>query len=158
MTLEELAAISPPHPASPAPDWLIGCFRRRSITFFQGQCDTSTEVLWLQTRGICADIRLSPERPRALGRTSLDEFSDLELVRLAAAEGGTARTAWDGISMRWSNWRAFQIHDKWPEPGILQRIGDCVIEFAPSGAYVEDWRLQPSRPGPVVGLQLLEEL
>lgn len=157
MTLAELAALPAPHLAGPAPDWLIGCFRRRSITFFQGQCDTSTEVYWLQTRGICVDIRMSPERPRAHGRTSLDDFSESELALLARAEGGAARTEWDGASLRWLDWKSFQIHHKWPEPGCLRRIGDCVIEFPPSGAYVEDWRLQRSQPGPVVGLQLIEE-
>jgi hypothetical protein len=72
-------------------------------------------------------------------------------------EGGSASTEWNGVSMRWSDWTALQLRDKWPEPGLLRRVGDCVIEFAPSGAYVEDWRLQPSRPGPVVGLRLIEE-
>jgi len=159
MTLGELAALPTPRHISTAaaPDWLIGCFRRRSISFFGGQCDTSTEVYWLQTRGICADIRVSPRRPRAQGRASLDEFSAAELALLAQAEGGAARTAWDGASMRWSGWQAFQAHHKWPETGCLRRIGDCLIEFAPNDAYIEDWRLQPSRLGPVIGLQLMEE-
>lgn len=157
MTLAELAAFPASCPAAAAPDWLIGCFRRRSITFFQGQCDTTTEVYWLQARGICVDIRLSPARPRASGRASLEEFTETELVALACAEGGAARTEWDGASLRWFHWEAFQIHDKWPEPGCMRRIGDCVIEIPPSGAYVEDWRLQPSKPGPVVALELIEE-
>jgi hypothetical protein len=157
MTLGEVAASPVPYPAAAAPDWLIGCFRRRSITFFQGQCDTSTEVYWLQARGVCADLRISPQRPRACDRVSLDDFTEPELTLLARAEGGAARTEWDGASMRWSGWHSFQLHDKWPEPGFLRRVGDCVIEFPPNGAYVEDWRLQPSSPGPVVGLQLIEE-
>lgn len=159
MTLKDLGAYPAQHliAAGAAPDWLMGCFRRRSITFFSGQCDTSTEVYWLQARGLCVDIRVSPERPRARGRTSLDDFTESELALLAQAEGGAARTEWDGASMRWSGWQAFQLHDKWPETGCLRRIGDCLIEFAPNDAYVEDWRLQPSNPGPVVGLQLIEE-
>lgn len=159
MTLEELAALPSQHPmgAGPAPDWLIGCFRRRSITFFNGQCDTSSEVYWLQARGICVDIRVSPRRPRARGRASLDDFTASELSLLAQAEGGTAQTEWNGASMRWFGWQAFQLRDKWPETGCLRRIGDCLIEFAPNDAYVEDWRLQPSSPGPMVGLQLIEE-
>jgi len=32
-----------------------------------------------------------------------------------------------------------------------------LIEYAPSGAYVEDWRLQPSGDGPLIGMSLLEE-
>ena len=158
MKLQELLAFNAPHhSATAAPDWLIGCFRRRSITFFQGHCNTSTEVYWLQTRGLCVDIRLATLRPRADGRTSLDDFTDLELTSLAQAEGGGANTAWDGRFMRWFDWCAFQLHNKWPEPGCLRRVGDCLIEFAPSGAYVEDWRLRPSRPGPVIGLRLIEE-
>ena len=109
MTLGELASLPAQHPAAPAPDWLIGCFRRRSITFFSGQCDSNTEVYWLQTRGICVDLRISPRRPRANGKASLDDFTASELVLLAQAEGGAARTGWDGVSMRWFDWAAFQI-------------------------------------------------
>ena len=158
MTLQELLKLEAQSQTSTAaPDSLIGCFRRRSITFFQGQCDASTQVYWLQTRGLCVDLRLAARRPRADGRASLDDFTDFELALLAQGEGGAASTAWDGRLMRWFDWCAFQIHEKWPEPGCLRRVGDCVIEFAPSGAYVEDWRLQPSPPGPVIGLQLIEE-
>ncbi|HEY4316796.1 MAG TPA: hypothetical protein VGN04_04255, partial [Herbaspirillum sp.] len=52
---------------------------------------------------------------------------------------------------------ALQLHDRWPEPAPLRRVGNCMIEFAPSGIYVEDWRLQPSAPGPLIGLRLTEE-
>lgn len=33
-----------------------------------------------------------------------------------------------------------------------------MMEFCPSDAYVEDWRLQPSKPGPLVGLRLTREV
>ena len=158
MTLEELASLPAlPRSEGAAPEWLLGCFRRRSITFYNGLCDTSTEVYWLQTRSLCVDLRVSPARPRARGRMRLDDFSDPELELLAQAEGGAARTDWDGTAMRWSDWHAFQLHDKWPERGYLRRVGDCVIEFPPSGAYVEDWRAQQSRPGLLLGLNLMEE-
>lgn len=139
VTIEELSRLPWSRPRESAPDWLLGCFRRRSITFFNGASDTSTQVYWLQARGICADFRSQPGQ-------SVETF-----------EGGIGSTVWNGHIMRWFNWTTFQIHDKWAEPGVLKRVGDCVIEFAPSGAYVEDWRLQPSRPGPVVGLRLLRE-
>jgi hypothetical protein len=140
-----------------APDWAIGCFKRRSITFFDGATDTSTEVTWLQTPGLTFDLRLPAARPsgRDLGRQD-DLPLDLYLA-LARFEGGLARTSWDGERMAWSEWTALQLHDKWPEPGLLRRVGDCLIEHAPSGAYVEDWRFQPSSVGPLLGLRLLEE-
>jgi hypothetical protein len=44
---------------------------------------------------------------------------------------------------------------KYPEPGELRRVGETLLEFAPSGAYVEDWRLQPGSAGLVASLVLL---
>jgi hypothetical protein len=139
VTIDELSRIPWSPRQESAPDWLLGCFRRRSITFYNGACDTSTRVYWLQARGLSADFRVQPGE-------SIGNF-----------EGGIGRTVWNGITMTWFGWTTFQLHDKWGEPGVLKRVGDCVVEFAPSGAYVEDWRLQPSRPGPVVGLRLVRE-
>jgi len=157
MTLDELAHLGLPEQPLRVPAWTLGCFRRRSITFHTGAMDTRTSVLWLQTNGLTADLRLAPDRPDLCGRASLDQCTDDELMALAEAQGWLADTAWDGAQMSWSNATAFQLHDKWPEPALLSRVGDCLIEFAPSGVYVEDWRLQPSAPGPLIGLRLLEE-
>jgi len=145
MRLEELCARvrRPPPSAGGAPAWALGCFRRRSITYFSGETDTSTRVYWLQTRGLTADLRLPAARPSG--------------GALGDVEGGLASTRWDGERMSWSDWTSFQLHDRWPEPGVLRRVGDCLIEHAPSGAYVEDWRFQPSSPGPLLGLRLVEE-
>jgi hypothetical protein len=159
MTLGELvAALQDRRVSSDAsvPTWTQGCFRRRAITYFTGETDTSTEVFWLQTRGLTVDLRLPARRPspRALATARPEE-----LMAMADYEGGLGHTRWDEArrSMSWSDWTALQLHAKWPEPGRLFRVGDCLIEEAPSGAYVEDWRLQPSADGLLVGLELLEE-
>lgn len=157
MRLRELTSAGSKPPAGAAPDWLLGTFRRRSITFFTGVADLHTQVLWLQSRGLSADFRVPPDRPLRQGRSSWDDFSRQEIDRLAVNEGGLGLTAWDGSRMKWFDWSALQTHPKWAEPGELRRIGDCVMEFAPSGAYLEDWRLQPSAAGPVIGLRLLHE-
>jgi hypothetical protein len=153
------------------PDWALGCFRRRSITYYSGRVDETTEVLWLQSASLTADFRLSPRvraaqaAARAKLRLSpslppidaLTRLSLAELVALAGVEGGISRARWDGEHMHWSDWVSFQTHAKWPEPGRLRRVGNCLIEFAPSGAYVEDWRVQPAGDGPLIGLSLLDE-
>lgn len=157
MTLDEIAAIPYRRATAGAPDWLTGCFKRCSITFFTGETDRSTSVLWLQTRGLSADFRFQPGRPGLRDRSSLSECSRGELAAFLASEGGLSETEWDGERMTWFAWTAFQLHDKWGEAGRLHRVGDCLIEFAPSGAYVEDWRLQASEDGPLVGLRLIEE-
>jgi hypothetical protein len=157
MNLWELAKIAAVAPPSSVPEWTLGCFRRRSITFFDGRSDTTTEVIWLQTRGLTADFRLPAARPRLLERDELFACDKEALALLLDVEAGVSRTRWDGALMSWDDWVGFQTRVKWPEPGALRRVGDCLVEFAPSGAYVEDWRLEPAGEGPLVGLELLEE-
>jgi hypothetical protein len=152
---------SPHRIAAPGgvPRWTLGCFRRRSITFFTGAEDGRTEVIWLQSRSLTADFRSSPPMPagqRAPSSEMLGQLPIIELLRLARAEGGLANTRWDGALMHWSGWDGFQTHAKWPEPGRLERVGTSMIEFSPSGAYVEDWRFQPC-DGRLIGLRLIDE-
>jgi len=172
MHLFDLGELTPAKCGQSVPDWARGCFRRRSITYYGGRVDETTEVLWLQSGGLTADFRLSPsvrtaqDAARAQLRLSppaltpaqaLTRLSLSELVALAGVEGGISRARWDGECMHWSDWISFQTHAKWPEPGRLQRVGNCLIEFAPSGAYVEDWRAQPAGDGPLIGLSLVDE-
>ncbi len=164
MDLLDLCSIQGTYPPSRGvPAWTLGCFRRRSISFFNGDSDDTTLVLWLQSRGLTGDLRLAADRPKPPSREALSDLSLADLVRLAEAEGGLSPTRFDGPGaelsgvMNWVDWTAFQVHAKWPEPGQLRRVGDCLIEFAPSGAYVEDWRLQPGGDGPLIGLSLVEE-
>jgi hypothetical protein len=156
LTDESAACHREARPAG-VPAWALGCFRRRSITFFTGAEDVQTEVLWLQSRGLTADFRRSPPRLGVPSRAALAERPLAELLALARVEGGLARTRWDGRLMHWSDWDSFQTHAKWPEPGLLTRVGNSLIELAPSGAYVEDWRFQACGSGPLIGLSLLDE-
>lgn len=167
MDLLELCSLHGNAPMSGGvPAWTLGCYQRRSISFFNGDADETTLVLWLQARGLTADLRLAADRPKPKSREALADLSLAELTLLAEVEGGIAPTRFEPTSasgvelagtMSWPDWTAFQLHAKWPEPGNLRRVGDCLIEHAPSGAYVEDWRLQPSGDGPLIGLRLEEE-
>jgi hypothetical protein len=157
MHLFELTDLDVAPPQGSVPDWALGCFRRLSISFYTGAVDQTTEVVWLQSRGLTADFRRAPERAKLGGTRGPADLSLGELLELAEREGGFANARWDGELMHWSDWVSFQTHAKWPEPGLLRRVGNCLIEFAPSGAYVEDWRLQAAGDGPLIGLRLLEE-
>jgi hypothetical protein len=157
MTLDEIAARHPqPNPLR-VPAWALGCVQRRSITFATGIEDAQTRVFWVQAHGMTGDIRVHPGRPHITAETSLATLDRETLSRLASIEGGVASTSWSSPTMSWADWIGFQPYDKYPEPGIMHRIGDCMIEFAPSGAYVEDWRFLPSAPGLLAGLRLVSE-
>lgn len=156
MTLQELLNNQPREPGSSVPDWMLGCFRRHCISFANGESDTTTLVFWFQSCNFTIDLRL-PDMNRRVPVQPLADCSPEELQTLANYEGWFAHSDWNGEHMAWHSETSLQLHNRWPEPAQLRRIGNCMIEFAPSGAYVEDWRLQPSSPGPLVGLRLLEE-
>lgn len=153
MNLTELVQNHPRPASAGVPAWLLGHYRRRSITFADGTTDRATHVSWLQSRNFSIDLRLSPEDDDL----PPDLDSPTALRRLANREGWAAPSRWDGMALSWRDPVSLQLHDRWPEPAQLRRVGNCLIEFAPSGAYVEEWRLQPSAQGPLIGLWLLEE-
>lgn len=158
MMLQEIAEAGLHRNVLRVPDWALGTVVRRSITFANGVEDGETHVVWVQAHGMTGDIRIHPARPRIDSATPLASLDRLTLSRLASVEGGVATTSWDEPVMSWSDWIGFQPYDKYPEPGLMRRIGDCMIEFAPSGIYVEDWRFQPSAPGLLAGLHLAAEI
>ncbi|TVP92030.1 MAG: hypothetical protein EA348_02840 [Pseudomonadaceae bacterium] len=156
MHLNQLLADLPATTDAAVPDWMLGCFRRRCISFANGLSDEQTQVYWLQCGSFTLDLRLPPG-PEPLAIKDWDAYSADELALLSLREGWQADTLWDGNALAWEGGVSLQLHNPWPEPALLQRIGNCMMEFAPSGAYVEDWRLQPPGPGPLLGLRLLEE-
>jgi hypothetical protein len=157
VNLLDLAAAAPQAGPLRVPAWTLGCFHRRAISYANGCTDLATRVIWLQSHGLTGDLRVPAERPDVTHRAGLADCSREELEALVQAEGGVAETAFAADRMSWSEWAAFQPYDKWPEPAELRRVGDCLLEFAPSGIYVEDWRLQPRSAGPRIGLRLIGE-
>ncbi|MBY0302770.1 hypothetical protein [Sphingomonas ginsenosidimutans] len=141
MTIGELLAAAPATPFEPPafPPHLLGAFRRRSITLCSGVTDETTVVYWFQSRRFTIDIRL----PDGTATPAIDR------------QGWIGDTRWDAGTgqMSWDIRTSYQLHDQWPEPARLIAIGNAVIEVAPSGAYVEDWRQQATR-GPLLGLRL----
>lgn len=141
------------------PDWMVGAFRRRSISFADGTSDLDTRVYWLQSRGLTIDLRL----PRLIDQrrfpmpdpaqvSTLEEFVDFE--------GWYAETVWQNRQLSWREGTSLQLHDRWPEPAELRRVGNCMMEFAPSGAYLEDWRYLDQgndQSGYMIGLELESE-
>lgn len=156
MTLQELLEQFARRPEKSVPDWMLGYYKRRSISFANGQTDLRTQVCWFQSRNFTIDLRL-PVEVLAASTTALNTLSVEERQTLADYEGWEALCHWHEDVLSWHTVTSLQVNNRWPEPAILKRIGNCMIEFAPSGAYVEDWRLQPSRPGPLIGLRLIEE-
>lgn len=157
MTLQELLTQHGQRAATSVPDWMLGFYKRYAISFANGMTDLHTHVYWLQSRNFTIDLRLPLAADQAPAKP-LAEYTAAELAVLANNEGWMAQSDWDGTSLSWRPTEvSLQLHNRWPEPAILKRIGNCMVEFCASDAYVEDWRLQPSQTGPLIGLQLIEE-
>ncbi len=141
MKLAALLDMLPPRPIDDLafPRNLLGAFRRKSISFCTGVTDEKTIVYWIQSRTFSIDLRLT-------------EGGD---TPVAERQGWEGDTLWDDATrqLSWRIARSYQPRNQWPEPAGLSFIGNCVLEFAPSGAYVEDWRQQSSK-GPFLGLRL----
>ena len=141
MKLARLLEVLPPvgldHLAFPR--HLLGAFRRKSITFCTGLTDEQSVVYWFESQSFTIDLRLP----------------DGAATPVAERQGWTGDTLWDevGQQLSWRIERSYQPRDQWPEPAQLGFIGNSVLEYAPSGAYVEDWR-QQATSGPLLGLRL----
>lgn len=125
----------------PFPAHLLGAFRRKSITFCSGVTDETTIVYWFQSRSFTIDLRLP----------------DADATPLALRQGWIGDTIWDAATRElfWQVSTSYQPRNQWPEPATFATIGNSLLEFAPSGAYVEDWR-QIAHAGPYLGLRLIE--
>lgn len=143
MNLIELSAeLTPTNLATlQLPPALRGAFRRKSISFFNGETDEKTIVYWFQSTSFTIDLRLK----------------DVTQTPILQRQGWLGQTLWDEVDQLLS-WQVeahanYQNHIQWPEPAKLHCIGNCILEFSPSNAYVEDWRQQASQ-GMYLGLRL----
>jgi hypothetical protein len=135
------------------PEEMIGCWERLSIRFSDGTEDKATRVIWLQTLSGVGDIRIPASRPNLRERKGLEDCSKDELLKLAEQDCFCGITLFepDARPFPTASWPEeaylfrFQPVITFPEPGWIewQEGGTCMIERAPSGAYLEDWRLQP---------------
>ncbi len=138
------------------PEQLIGCWKRHSIDFKNGMVDQTTRVIWLQTASGVADIRISADRPDMRHRAGLASCSRDELLALAEQDCFAATTLFDPVATPYPTaiWPVsldlfrFQPVVSFPEPGWLEwkDNGSVMIEYAPSGAYEEEWRLLENEP------------
>ena len=156
MNIKELIERYGKKSANSVPDWMIGCFKRRSISFASGETDIDTHVFWLQGRNLTIDLRL-PIESEMVVKEPWEKCSSEELYQLANYEGWSADSTWNNEQLSWSGGTGFQVHNRWPEPAILSRVGDCMIEASPYGSYIEDWRITSREAGVLLSLELINE-
>ena len=137
---------------------MFGCWHRSWIKFADGTFDDTSTVIWLQTESHMVDVRINGDRLDMSNRSGLGECSLDELRAIAESDAssgftecGPAIAGADGIRAATATWNTrghgvnFQPVSAFPEPGWMTWNADATVmtERAPSGAYVEEWRLVP---------------
>lgn len=148
---------------SSVPKVLQGAWRRARIEFADGTVDDTSTVLWLQFPRRMVDVRFEAGRAELRSRNGLSGCSREDLLQLARSDSSSGFTICSPLAMTVNNMRtataewfstgegdvSFQPFTSFPEPGIVEwnDDGSIMIERAPSGAYIEEWRRVPGTPG-----------
>jgi hypothetical protein len=145
---------------APVTNAMLGCWRRSWIRFHDGTLDDTSIVIWLQTPEAMADLRLSAAAAGIVARGTADCTTEQlnELVRSDSSSGYTRTHGCDENGVVTATWHTgsegveYQPVSAFPEPGLLEwdGTGTVMIERAPSGAYVEEWRLLPNSRDPLL--------
>ncbi len=148
---------------------MYGCWRRSWIRFADGTFDDTTTVVWLQTESQMVDVRINDVCLYDYGsdisrRSGLHDCSMDELRAIASndassgfTECGPPTVGADGVRCATASWNTrghgvnFQPVSAFPEPGLMTWNEDATVmmERAPSGAYVEEWKLVPGSRDPL---------
>lgn len=150
------------------PVLLFGCWKRAWIKFADGTVDDTTNVVWLQTESLMVDVRINAVSRHISRRSGLHDCTIDELHALALNDASSGFTECgqpvvgaDGMRGATASWNTrghginFQPVSAFPEPGLMtwSADGTVMMEYAPSGAYVEEWRLVPGSRDPLTVTQ-----
>lgn len=131
------------------PPELTGLWRREVITTPTGYRDETTRVLWLQTRSWYADIRVTADRPRREGATGFADYTDAELIAMAAVQGFAGELTATGNVCLWRRDLDYQPpHDLVDEATFTVRDG-VMIEDGIHSQYQEIWRQEAPAATPL---------
>jgi hypothetical protein len=120
------------------PPELTGLWRRSIMVFPDGSTDTTTEVLWLQTRLMFGDIRVPAERPKSSG-DGFGAYTDADLLALAAMQGFGGVLEVEADICRWRRQFDYQPPGGPPDEAGYTIDGDLLIETGLHADYREDW-------------------
>ena len=144
------------------PDWLVGVWQRLSIEE-NGEKDTTTKVIWIQTNSCFGDIRIPAERPvMGPGVTSLDtlseSLSEQTVTALSHQAGFAGITRLQGDTCEWHRALDYRPFNGQFDVGTLHWEGDILIETGVNGSYKEEWQRISKHPNlePTAALTLLQ--
>jgi hypothetical protein len=121
-----------------APDWLVGLWRRKSISYSSGARDLTTCCYWGQTRHLYVDIRIPADRPLPATGRSFADYSLKGLQALANQRGFAGHILLQGDRCTWIRCIDYQPDTGRPDTGRLRCDGDVLYEVGEASSVVGD--------------------
>jgi len=110
------------------PDWLVGLWRRESITLDDGSVDATTTVYWAQSPREFIDIRIPADRPDVGRVGDLSELSPRQMLALANQKGFAGYTELEADLCTWHRQIDFRPSTGRPDTGMVRVEGDTLYE------------------------------
>jgi hypothetical protein len=134
------------------PESYLGVWRRRLLTTTDGRRDETSDVYWLQTAQLHADIRI-PHPPTT--SASLATCSQAQQLDLCEQAGFAGLTLVEGDICQWQRLIDYQPPGAAPDIGRMHFEGaDQLLEDGLDGRYHEVWQRVPESEGTNWGLWL----
>lgn len=129
------------------PDAYLGVWRRRLLTTTAGLRDETSEVYWLQTASLHADLRLP--RPQALPpAASLETCSHAQQLALSEQAGFAGVTEVNDDICQWHRLIDFQPPGGPADIGLMHfETPERLLEDGLDGSYHEIWQRLPESAG-----------
>jgi hypothetical protein len=136
------------------PDAYLGVWRRRLLTTRDGLHDDTTDVYWLQTAHLHADLRIPQPRPAA-SAVSLNTCSQQQRLELTTQAGFAGLTEVHGDICQWYRLIDYQPSDGPADIGRMRfETADRIVEEGLDSSYHEVWERLPASVGTNDGLWL----
>jgi hypothetical protein len=121
------------------PTSYFGVWRRALLENSQGQ-DSTSLVLWMQTRSMHADIRIPAKRPDFSNYSRLEEYSVDDLRWLATQQGFYGTTFVEGDVCLWQRKHDFQPNNGVSDIGKIAFTSESeMLETGVEDPYFEVW-------------------
>jgi len=141
--------------AYPVPEELRGLWRREVMIAPDGTRDTTTEVFWLQSESLFADLRVPADRPG--GGNGFSHYSDRELAQLARMSGFGGVLEVEGGVCRWRHELDYQPPGGAADEARYTLDGDILVETGIHANYEEVWRRETPLGARFAAFRLAED-
>jgi hypothetical protein len=132
-----------------------GRWQRRLLAVPGLPTDATTEVIWLQSGHLYADLRLPAGRPSFAGVASLAECTSAQLDWLTTQQGFAGSLEVYGDLYAWRRDIDFQPPPAVPDVGRMRQAADCIVETGVHAEYVEEWVHTPASAHELAAARLL---